>query len=228
MIYQILYLLSGIATIYAEFEGYDILKYVSKVLLMPLLMLYFYHHSKNIKQYKFIYLALFFCWLGDIFLMLPRGENSQYAKLFFISGLVAFLIGHLNYIIHFISEVKTKIKSSYVFKSPYLVLPFVLFIVVLLRLLYPTLGSMKLPVTIYSIIITLMLLAALNRKNNVNYISFYFVFIGAILFVFSDSCIAINKFYEPFELARMTIMSTYIIAQLIIIKGVLEAKVSRN
>ena len=52
-----------------------------------------------------------------------------------------------------------------------------------------------------------------------------FVFVGAILFVFSDSCIAINLFYEPFELARMTIMSTYITAQLIIIKGVLEARI---
>ena len=225
MIYQILYLLAGIATIYSEFEDLNMLMYISKVLLMPLLMLYFYHHSRDVTKFKFIYLALFFCWLGDIFLMLPRGENSPNAKLFFIAGLVAFLIGHLNYIIHFISEVKSKIKSSYVFKSPYLVLPFVLYIVVLLRLLFPTLGTMKLPVTIYSIIITMMLLAALNRKNIVNSTSFYFVFVGAILFVFSDSCIAINLFYEPFELARMTIMSTYIVAQLIIIKGVLEAKI---
>lgn len=227
MIYQILYLLSGIATIFAEDQGYSILMYISKILLMPLLAMYFYYHAKSITRFKFIYLALFFSWLGDIFLMLPRDSGSPNAKLFFICGLVAFLIGHLNYIMHFISEVKSKIKLSYVVKSPYLVLPFILFIVVLLRLLYPTLGTMKLPVTIYSIIIVAMLVAALNRKDIVNPISFYFVFVGAILFVFSDSCIAINLFYEPFELARMTIMSTYIMAQLIIIKGVLEAKVNK-
>lgn len=226
MIYQVLYLLAGITTIYAEDQRATLLMYVSKVMLMPLLAMYFYYHSKNISKYKFIYLALFFCWLGDIFLMFPRGESYPNSKLFFICGLGAFLIGHLNYIVHFISEVKTKIKLSYVVKSPYLVLPFILYIVVLLRLLYPTLGTMKSPVTIYSIIIILMLLAALNRKNVVNSTSFYFVFVGAIFFVFSDSCIAINLFYEPFELARMTIMSTYIVAQLIIIKGVLEARVS--
>ena len=82
---------------------------------------------------------------------------------------------------------------------------------------------MRIPVTIYGIVITCMLIAAFNRKNRVNVVSFYFTITGAILFVFSDSCIAINLFYKPFELARMIIMITYILAQLIIIKGVLEA-----
>ena len=175
-------------------------------------------------KYKFIYLALFFSWWGDIFLMFPRNEASPNAKLLFISGLVSFLIGHFNYIIHFIKEMKSITKVTVIVEKPYLVLPFLLFIFLFLRLMYPTLGTMKIPVTVYGIVITSMMLMAFNRKNIVNSTSFYLVFAGALLFVFSDSCIAVNLFYKPFELARMVIMSTYIIAQFLIIKGILKAE----
>lgn len=224
MFYIILYFLSGIVTIFAEQTEYRMLMYVTKVMLMPLLALYFYHQSKEVKNYKFIYFALFFSWWGDIFLMFPRNETSPNAKLLFICGLVSFLIGHLNYIIHFMKEVKPKTKVTTIVEKPYLILPFLVFIFLFLNLLYPTLGPMKLPVTVYGIVITCMMMAAFNRKNLVNSISFILVFLGAILFVFSDSCIAINLFYKPFELARIAIMSTYIIAQLLIIRGVLEGK----
>ena len=224
MIYLVLYLISGIATIFAENAELKMLMYLSKVMLMPLLALYFYQQSKDIKSYKFIYLALFFSWWGDIFLMFPRDESSANAKILFISGLVSFLIGHLNYIIYFIKEVNPKTKVTVIIEKPYLVLPFLLFIFLFLKLLFPTLGTMKIPVTIYGIVITCMMMAAFNRKNLVSSNSFYLIFCGALLFVFSDSCIAINLFYKPFDLARIIIMATYIIAQLLIVKGVLEER----
>lgn len=219
-----LYFLSGIITIAAEHLGNDMIKYLSKLLLMPLLMYFLYKESKEVKAYLFIYLALFFSWFGDIFLMFPRDESSSNAKWLFIGGLVSFLIAHLNYSIHFIKEIKSKPKASIIVENPYMVLPFVIFVVVLLRLLYPGLGSMKVPVTVYAIIITTMAMVAFNRKNIISKRSFYLVFSGAVLFVFSDACIAINLFYQPFELARMLIMSTYILAQYLIIKGILSAK----
>jgi len=45
------------------------------------------------------------------------------------------------------------------------------------------------------------------------------VLAGAILFVLSDSMIAINRFTQPFELARIAIMSSYITAQYLIAIG---------
>lgn len=224
MLYLILYLISGLLTIFAEHTEYRMLMYTTKVMLMPLLALYFYHKSKEIKNYKFIYLALFFSWWGDIFLMFPRNEASPNAKLLFICGLVSFLIGHFNYIIHFVKEVKPRPKVTVIVEKPYLILPFLVFIFLFLKLLYPSLGPMKIPVTVYGIVITCMMMAAFNRKNLVSNMSFMLVFSGAVLFVFSDSCIAVNLFYKPFELARIAIMSTYIIAQLLIIKGILAEK----
>lgn len=222
MLYLILYLIAGSITVFAESKEYQLLMYISKVMLMPLLALYYHYYLKGAKGSKFIYLALFFSWLGDIFLMFPRDESSH-GKILFILGLVSFLIGHINYIAHFYNEIRFKIKETIIVQKPYLLLPFFLFIILFLKVLYPTLGTMKIPVTIYGVVITSMMITAFNRKNIVNIVSFYFTIIGAILFVFSDSCIAINLFYQPFELARMMIMITYILAQLIIIKGVLEA-----
>ena len=224
MLYLILYLISGLLTILAEHTEYRMLMYGTKVMLMPLLGMYFYQQSKQVNNYKFIYLALFFSWWGDIFLMFPRNEASPNAKLLFIAGLVSFLIGHLNYIIHFIKEAKPLPTATTIVEKPYLVLPFLVFICSFLGLLYPTLGPMKLPVTVYGIVITCMMMAAFNRKNLVNGTSFTLVFFGAVLFVFSDSCIALNLFYHPFQFARIAIMSTYIMAQLFIIKGILAEK----
>lgn len=224
MLLLLLYTIDGLIDIIAEYLGVDWLKYVTKVLLMPLLAFYLYTSSKDVKGYKFIFLALFFSWWGDIFLMFPRNEQDPNAKLLFIAGLVSFLIGHLNYIVHFIKEVKPKVKVTVIVEKPYLVLPFLLYVFLLLKLLYPTLGSMKIPVTVYGIVITFMLMTAFNRKNLVNSKSFYLVFTGAMFFIFSDSCIAINLFCKPFELARIVIMATYVAAQLLIVKGILEVK----
>jgi uncharacterized membrane protein YhhN len=45
--------------------------------------------------------------------------------------------------------------------------------------------------------------------------------VGALLFMISDSLIAITKFLSGFDLAGLAIMSTYMLAQLLIIEGVL-------
>ena len=48
------------------------------------------------------------------------------------------------------------------------------------------------------------------------------VIIGALLFVVSDSILAINKFYEPVQFGRILTMLTYTMAQLLIVLGMLR------
>lgn len=58
--------------------------------------------------------------------------------------------------------------------------------------------------------------------------AFAFIAIGVLLFMFSDSMIAVNKFKTPFELSGLVILSTYWLAiTLIANAGVLILK-SRN
>lgn len=225
MNYLILFLIDGSVSIIAENIGYPMVTYISKVLLMPFLALYLYHQTKEIKKYSFIYLALFFSWWGDIFLMFPRaGESTEASKNLFLAGLISFLIGHINYIIYFLKEIKQSNKTVIMKQQPYWMLPFLLYIFALLSLLFPSLSVMKIPVTVYSTVILMMAITAFNRKNIANGLSFKLTFIGAVLFVVSDSCIAINVFYQHYSFAGIVIMTTYLAAQLLIVKGILAQR----
>jgi uncharacterized membrane protein YhhN len=66
-----------------------------------------------------------------------------------------------------------------------------------------------------------MAIAAVMRKGRTVDKSFIMVYSGALLFIMSDAMIAINKFLNPLVQARLLIMSTYIAAQLLIVKGIL-------
>jgi uncharacterized membrane protein YhhN len=87
---------------------------------------------------------------------------------------------------------------------------------------------MKVPVIFYAAVILSMVAAAINRMERVNRISYIAVLCGAILFVISDSLISINKFYAPFRYSGIAIMSTYILAQYLIVYGIVKQDNSRS
>jgi uncharacterized membrane protein YhhN len=190
----------------------ETVQYVFKPLLMLLLIVYFLSQTKlwitNLK--KWIVAALFFSWLGDVLLMF-QDQNS----LFFLLGLSAFLVAHIFYIVFFHSiRVKEMIKSNL-----WLLLIVVIYYGVLINVLSPYLGNMKLPVRIYGIVISFMLLLAMHMGFIKNKIAGQWMLGGAFLFVISDSLLAINKFYQSFEPAGILIILTYGLAQLFITEG---------
>ena len=78
---------------------------------------------------------------------------------------------------------------------------------------------MKLPVRIYGIVISFMFMLALHMLFIKDKVAGKWMMLGALLFIISDSALAINKFYQPFEVASVIIMLTYGLAQLFIIEG---------
>ena len=158
--------------------------------------------------------ALVFSWLGDVTLQLQE-END----IFFMIGLSCFLLAQVMYLIAFFS---TKGENVLFFKKIYLILPVILYGLIILYILYDGLGDMKIPVIIYTVVILTMLSSALNREKKVNRQSYILVLVGAILFVLSDSMIAINKFSYPFDMSRIAIMLTYVVAQYLIAIGCLK------
>ena len=88
--------------------------------------------------------------------------------------------------------------------------------------LYSGLGEMLIPVTIYMLVILTMATSAYLRKGEVNKLSYNFIFAGAILFMISDSLLAVNKFQMPLPLANISIMLTYALAQFLIVLGILK------
>lgn len=208
-----LYFAAGIAFIALETIGAVWIGIAVKALIIPLLIwlyLRFIRGHWN-RFHSLVITALVFSWIGDTTLQL-----TQFHESFFLVGLGIFLIAQLIYMVAFII---TPGKNTLFFRKIYLLVPVVLYGWWILWLLSDGLGDMKLPVTVYTVVILSMLLAAINREKKVNRQSFLLVLAGAILFVLSDSMIAVNKFTQPFELARIAIMSSYITAQYLIAVG---------
>jgi len=212
-IHTILYFATGIAFIALETIGIEWISIAVKSLIIPLLIwlyLRFVRGHWN-RFHSMIIIALIFSWIGDITLQLTQFQES-----FFLVGLGSFLITQLIYMVAFFI---TPGKNTLFFRKIYLLIPVALYGWGILWLLSAGLGDMKLPVTVYTVVILSMLLAAVNREKKVNRQSFLLVLAGAILFVLSDSMIAINKFSQPFELARIAILSSYFTAQYLIALG---------
>lgn len=172
--------------------------YLTKPLLIPLLgwMLL----GSEWKKMCWVWIGLFFCWVGDVLLMLPMD--------LFLFGLASFLIAHLFYIRHFWGAWKRKAQP---FRTIYLA-GVVLYLIGLTAILTPVLGEMRIPVIVYGLVISAMLLFALHAGAT-DYA------VGAVLFVLSDSVLALNKFHTSFLLAGSLIMLTYGLAQYFIVTG---------
>ena len=112
-----------------------------------------------------------------------------------------------------------KIVRENIKNNPWLLVIVVIYYAVLISWLSPYLGEMKLPVRIYGIIISIMLMLAMHMLSIKKMITGRWMMSGALLFVISDSVLAINKFYQPFDVAAVVIMLTYGLAQLFIVKG---------
>jgi len=100
----------------------------------------------------------------------------------------------------------------------------VLYLQSLLALLLPKLGTLKIPVSVYAVTISVMLAFAWRGYFSWNPSTRFFILFGAMAFVASDSLLAINKFYSPFENASFLIMATYLAAQYGIVSGVVSFK----
>lgn len=194
------------------------LDYALKPLLVPALLLYLYLNTRD-RRTAFVWLVvagLSLSWLGDVVLLF-----SARSELFFAAGLGAFLIAHVLYIVAYIRSVHRAPGQAFFRRRPGWLLPFPIAFVSLYGPLYPALGSMRIPVFVYTATILLMAVFALNRKDRVPEASFYSIFLGALLFILSDSLLAFNKFLVSIPYAGVFVMSTYIAAQVLIVEGVI-------
>ncbi|MFY9307684.1 MAG: lysoplasmalogenase [Bacteroidia bacterium] len=199
----------------ANITGNLFLDIVFKPLIVISLLVYlFASGGHKEKAARLAVGGLAFSCLGDV-LLIFQGRHG----LFFIGGLVSFLIAHLLYIAYYVrssgSMPEKTLKGKYIY-----------FLVILIygttfyTVLYNNLGDLRLPVAIYTAVLMGMNIFALNRYGRVNERSFIFVMTGALFFTLSDSLLALNKFLFPLPLAGLWIMITYSAAQYLITEGV--------
>lgn len=195
--------------------GNDTITWYLKPFLLPFLF-YAVVKSEPFETKKWLLAALLFSWIGDCILMF-----ADKCELYFISGLVAFLIAHILFLRLFYRQ-KSENRRL---KNPLFWIGFTLiiaYLVIMLSYLFPSLGDLKFPVGIYAMTISIMLVMALKGAFNWESKSKYQVLFGAFFFVTSDSILAIDKFHAPISSASYSIMITYLIAQFCITDGILK------
>ena len=153
--------------------------------------------------------ALALSTLGDVLLDLdPVG--------LFVFGLGSFLVAHLVYISVFIQNRHRTVPLGV--PRVLLAVGVLLYSVAVSGWLLPSLGNLIVPVAIYMCAITAMVISAiLGRFENP------WVAVGAILFLISDSLLAVNKFKTPVPYRDFLVWSTYYTGQYGIAIGFLTA-----
>jgi uncharacterized membrane protein YhhN len=158
--------------------------------------------------------------VGDFLLSIRRIGHFDGESLFLL-GLVSFLIAHLVYIVLF-----RKYRGPIWWKPNWTRVGGVFVILValgsVLGVLHRSLGSMLIPVVVYSLVLACMGISAILADLGTPLAGF-----GGLLFIASDAMIAISKFRGSFLGHEQLIWITYYSAQLLILRGV-EHRYSGN
>ena len=136
--------------------------------------------------------------LGDICLMF-EGDG------WFTAGLASFLLAHLGFIVAFLQGVPLGMPPAWT------ILVFA-YAVGLCTWLLPRAGELRIPVAVYCLVLLAMVLTAAMRLQTLGNVSAMLALAGALLFVLSDSCLAIRRFGGPYRGAQLIILLSYWLA----------------
>jgi uncharacterized membrane protein YhhN len=191
--------------------------FLLKFSLMPILIIGLLHskRDKAEKNWRVILAGLITSWAGDVLLLFSTDR-----QIFFILGLVCFLFTHIAYIIYF-----SRYHNGVVYrmlKNPLIGAIIILYALLLISFLWPYLNTLLIPVILYTLIITMMILQAWSAKQYLARTTGILFVVGAVAFVLSDTLLAIDKFYQPFYLSGSLIILTYGIAQLLIVNAAIK------
>jgi uncharacterized membrane protein YhhN len=155
--------------------------------------------------YYCLLVGLTFCLGGDIFLALRQ-------KMMFLFGLIFFLIGHIFYIFGFFYVAQSNQWTWVGFLTVLVISVWIYF------WLKPYLRSMKVPVVLYVIVITIMLSGAWSvlGDSNLAQPGRIMVFVGALSFYFSDIFVARDRFLQKEFLNRLIGLPMYYTGQFLL------------
>ena len=208
----------GLLNVAALATGTDALASATKPLLMPVLLAWLLvavrARGNGQPALRWLAIGLVFAWLGDVLLM---GSGDA----FFISGIGAFLLMQVCYLLAF-----TRIEGPGLVRAWKIALvPYVVMWLVLNVLISDGVGDLRIPVVVYSAVLVAMAVAALDLVIRVPRKAGWRIAGGALLFVLSDALIATTAF-GPLDASNATatvIMATYIASQAMIVTGMVDA-----
>lgn len=200
---------------FVPYEHPSMMEGVLKCLPIIILMICVYLYGDKLEAIpnklfskKILYGLISGC-IGDYLLIWPG---------YFEAGILAFAIGHIHYI------------RAFGFTTPNLRLGAGLYgclLIIIIWLQYELSGILAVAIPMYGVIIVAMVWRAISRHKDYESWPTLCAAVGAACFVFSDFCIAINKFKYTLPYEAFLVMATYYVAQIGISLSVLELHYDR-
>jgi uncharacterized membrane protein YhhN len=185
----------------------DVYNLVKPMALLLLMFVAWLPNGLADKPQTWLVRALGLSWVGDVLLLYPG---------LFMPGLVAFLAAHLCYF-------KLLTMDAPVLPSRRSLLQ----CLIVGGLMYAALffnglpKDMRLPVALYVVVIALMAAQAWGRSIHHNDKASVLTAVGATVFMLSDSLLAVDTFINPLPYAGLWVLSSYYLAQGLMVSGVL-------
>ena len=199
-----LFIVVSLVNVIAEGSGFTVVAFVTVVLAMPLLIaLLPASRMGRDRMAMLVIIALFFSWLGDWLgdLLVPH----------VVFKIIFFFVGHIFYVMAFFPY-----RRSSLLYRPVPLVAYLVVIGALLAWIAPRSGILAPAVIVYGLLLVTMAVLA----SGLNWLTA----VGSMIFVVSDLSIAVTAFAIPgvIEESELLIMSTYLVAQLMIVLGVIQ------
>lgn len=193
------------------------LEWVAKPAVMVILFIWLFASTGLKGASLWFGLGIIFSLAGDILLMFSLDR-------FFIFGLAAFLLAHLAYVLGFnipmpefsvwgiVFAVMVSLGGARIIRR------------ILDALASKGQAHLRMPIIIYSTVISFMLLSAMIKLMDITWGASEALLVsgGAFLFYISDIILAWNKFVAPIQHGRIYNIGAYHIGQIILIAGVIS------
>lgn len=194
-------LVSAVAAVTAEVRNQKLLGYFFRPFTI-ILMIGLLFEARPWSFYRnALLIGLIFCLLGETMMML---RNKK-----FLAGLTFFLAALLVFSAAFLSRLTGNF-------SKWPVIPLVLLAASVLYLIWPNLRRLRLPVFFYLLALLTMSRLALEMPHQVEGYRAWLAAAGGLFFLISDALLALNRFYRPFRLAQVFILSSFYLSLLLI------------
>jgi uncharacterized membrane protein YhhN len=159
---------------------------------------------------KWLVRALGLSWVGDVLLLYPS---------MFLPGLVAFLAAHVCYIVLLSRDAPWlhSRRALAVFMS-------IAALVFVLLDQHGLPADLRVPVAAYVLVIATMAAQAWGRAKHLGTAGSRWLAWGSVLFMLSDTLLAVDKFVSPMPVAGLWVLTTYYLAQGFIVQGRLSSQ----
>jgi uncharacterized membrane protein YhhN len=187
------------AEILKERQQIYILKPISTLMVIVIAWLSFLEPARNPTYTTGVLIGLLLSLGGDVALMFPDNRKA------FTAGLGLFLLAHVAYTVVFL--ILGRFSGMDVLSAVLLLIAGVGFY----TLIKPNLGTMRIPVIVYILVISVMVNRAVSvlAGDAFSGTQGLMVVMGAVLFYVSDIMLAASRFWKPWRYNRISLAFYY-------------------